>query len=336
MAGLLVFSRQTVARAVYLTDNIANQVYAYSIDRNSGLPTLAGQTATQTLPRGVLAHPAGYVYVANETSGSISIYRIGFTGALTLITHFNVGGTPSALAMDSTGTLLYATRQGASVVSSYSIDASTGLLTATGFTGATDANTNQIAVHPTLPYAFTGGQLTANTYGFHLGTNGSFTSIPGVNTGTDTFFPLIAGGGRFLQIANNGASRIELYSISSQNGALSSLSPAFFNVGAQAGIILSDSTATSLYVCIPGSGNLRVLSMNAATGQPLVQLQSINVTGGPYGLAMDPTNTYLYTASGASMHVYRRDSSGVITPIALPTPGGAAFNKVALLAASAF
>lgn len=335
-AGILVFSRQSASKAVYLTDNTNNQLYAYTIDRNTGLVTLAGQIATQVFPRGVLAHPAGFVYVANETTGSISIYRIDANNAPTLVTHFSVGGTPSALAMNSSGTLLYATRMGASVVSSYNIDSSTGLLTSTGFTGATDANTNQIALHPTLPYAFTGGQATANAYAFHLGTNGSFTPLTGVNTGTDTFFPLLPVGGRFLFIANNGVSRIELYSVSSQNGALSSLSPAFFNVGAQPGIILADSTGASLYVCIPISNSLRVFTMNAATGQPLTQIQSFNVAGGPYGLAMDPTNTFLYTASGASMHVYRRDASGAITQIQLPTPGGAAFNKVAILTTTAF
>ena len=69
----LLFPRQTVAREIYLTDNIANTVSAYSVDHRTGLLTLLGQAATQTLPRGVVHHPAGFLYVANETTGSIFI-----------------------------------------------------------------------------------------------------------------------------------------------------------------------------------------------------------------------------------------------------------------------
>lgn len=336
LASLLLYSRVSLVRAAYLTDNVSNLLYSYSIDPTTGQPSLIGSIGTQVLPRGVAVHPAGYVYAANETGGSISIYRILPGYSVSLVTHFNVGGgTPSALAINSAGTLLYVTRQGVSLVNSYWIDASTGLLSSTGFTGTTDATTNQISLHPTLPYAFTGG-TGATSYGFLLGANGSFTTIPGAVTATDTFYPLITPNGRYLLISDNGQSRVELFSVSQQNGALTALSPAFFSVGAAAGVSFVDASGTSLYVCIPISNSMRTFPMNSTTGQPSAQTQAFSVSGGPYGLAMDPTNTYLFAAGGTTLYVFKRDSAGTLTQIAQPTPGGAAFNKVAIYSTSNF
>lgn len=336
-AAVLLFSRISVARDIYITDNIANTVYAYSIDHRTGLVTLIGQTATQTLPRGVVYHPAGFLYVANETSGSISIYRTSASAPPVLVSHFSTGGgTPSALAISSTGGILYATRQGSSVVNSYLVDQSTGLLTSTGFTGATDANTNQIVLHPTLPYAYTGAQTTATSYAFNLNSNGSFSTAANVNTPNDAFYPLLLPGGAFMVLSNNTGTRLELYSISSSNGSRTALSPSFFAPATAPGVSTSDLSGTTIYVCSPLANTLRVITVNGSTGQPQTEIQQVPVSGGPYALAFDPTGTYLYAAAGATLYAFRRDSSGRLTQIAAATPGSAAFNKLTIAATTAF
>jgi 6-phosphogluconolactonase (cycloisomerase 2 family) len=99
---------------------------------SSGALTLKGTPfAAGTFPFFVTVDPSGrYVYVANTGSainttspGTISQYLIGVGGALTPIGAGSVAGGPgtSSVAVDPTGTYVYATNRGASSLSQYSI-----------------------------------------------------------------------------------------------------------------------------------------------------------------------------------------------------------------------
>jgi 6-phosphogluconolactonase len=67
---------------LYLTDQAANTVTAYSIDPNSGIPTQKGTGAvTDAGPMGMSFDLTGkFLYVANYTGGTVSGYTIGPDG----------------------------------------------------------------------------------------------------------------------------------------------------------------------------------------------------------------------------------------------------------------
>jgi 6-phosphogluconolactonase len=90
-----------------------------------------------------LAAPSGgneFLYVANQTAGTISLYVVTpTTGALTLPSVATFGlNTPTGLAVDPSGGFLYVTNQSTGTIATFAIDATTGALTAVGSPLATE------------------------------------------------------------------------------------------------------------------------------------------------------------------------------------------------------
>jgi 6-phosphogluconolactonase (cycloisomerase 2 family) len=118
-------------------------------------------------PNGLAIDPSGkYLYAANTTSGSISIFTIGTSGTLTPVSGspLNAGYTnPVALILDPAGTYLYVANQGSSNVAVFSISSSTGLpaaLTTSTTTGAfsTEGSPSFLAIDASGKYLFVGNQ----------------------------------------------------------------------------------------------------------------------------------------------------------------------------------
>ncbi len=129
----------------YVANFGSNNVSAYRIDASTGALTAVGAAvATGANPQSVTVDPTGqFAYVANYGSNDVSAYRIdASTGALTPIdcgggigcigTNFAAGLSPSSITVDPTGRFAYVTNRFANNVAAYSIDASTGALTAVG------------------------------------------------------------------------------------------------------------------------------------------------------------------------------------------------------------
>jgi 6-phosphogluconolactonase (cycloisomerase 2 family) len=95
-----------------------------------------------------IAAPSGgneFLYTANQSAGTISIYGVSpTTGALTTPAVAVSGlSNPTGLAIDPTGLSLYVTNQTTGTISTYTINATTGALTALGNPIATEtSNTN--------------------------------------------------------------------------------------------------------------------------------------------------------------------------------------------------
>jgi 6-phosphogluconolactonase len=138
---------------------------------NAGTLQLVSLTSTDGVnPNGLAIDPTGtYVYAANTSSNSISIFAIGSSGALTEVSGSplaDIYSDPVSLILDPTGQYLYVANEGSNNVATYAITASTGLpvaLTTSTTTGAfvTETDPSFLVADPSGKYLFVGSQGTS-------------------------------------------------------------------------------------------------------------------------------------------------------------------------------
>lgn len=127
---------------VYVVNQGSNDVSVYTVDPGTGaLTALTGTTGNPfpagTAPVGLTITSNGsFVYVANADSGNVSAYAVNSgTGALTplagaLGNPYPAATTPAGITIAPNGAFLYVANAGSNNVSSYSVNAGTGALTA--------------------------------------------------------------------------------------------------------------------------------------------------------------------------------------------------------------
>jgi hypothetical protein len=110
----------------------------YTIE-STGILASLGTVNTWSSPTAVTVEPSGhFVYVANENADVLSMYKIEATGVLTPFGKVDTGRSPTAVAVDPSGHFVYAVNYGPPGVSTlgsvsvYTVDPTTGQLTALG------------------------------------------------------------------------------------------------------------------------------------------------------------------------------------------------------------
>jgi 6-phosphogluconolactonase len=134
-------------RFVYVNNEMASTVTAYTYDPNSGamkelqtlstLPDDFDKSKNSTAE--IAVHPSGkFVYVSNRGHDSVAIFKVDpKTGKLTAAGHESTGGkTPRNFGIEPGGRFLLAANQNSGTVVVFRIDAETGDLTPTGATAA--------------------------------------------------------------------------------------------------------------------------------------------------------------------------------------------------------
>jgi 6-phosphogluconolactonase len=136
--GPVALTVEPSSHFVYVVNKGSNNVSAFKIGTNGAFTAVTGSPfATGTNPHAVVADPLGrFVYVAGggaAAPGTVTAYRINsVSGALTALTGspFAAGLNPTSLAVDVTGQFLYVTNSGDGTISRFTIDPSTGALSA--------------------------------------------------------------------------------------------------------------------------------------------------------------------------------------------------------------
>jgi DNA-binding beta-propeller fold protein YncE len=140
--NLVGITVDSTGQYVYVTDFTGSQVFGFSINPGNGMLTALNggfgfsQAAANGL-WGIAADPAGgYVYAANQSSGSVSGYFIGGGGLLSQLpsSPYPIGGsatTPKGIVVDPTGKFVYVANNGTAIspsVSAYMINTGGGLV----------------------------------------------------------------------------------------------------------------------------------------------------------------------------------------------------------------
>jgi len=266
-----------------------NSISVYALDATTG--TLSGPIDTKPAngnPIGAVVHPTGkFVYVVNEvrfgaTLGNVSVYAVdATTGALTAQgTTADLGGTPAtAIAFSPSGRFAYVTyilgatvSQDFDTVKTYSVDATTGLLSGPIGSAPTGDIPWAIAVTP-------GGKFA---YVASLGTQGSVNDVAlysinatsGILTLKSSFF---LGGkpaslamdseGRFLYVARqqvDNNQNLFVFRIDAASGALTQTTSLLTSNGSGPIAVVAEPQGQFVYAT--GDGGVIPYVLNPASG----------------------------------------------------------------------
>ncbi len=170
---------------------ISGELVGYSV--NKGQLSRASLTASDGLnPFGLAVNSSGsYLYAANTSSNSISIFSISSSGGLTEVAGSPINNnysSPVSMAFDASGDYLYVANEGSSNVTAYAISSSTGLpvaLTTSTTNNAFGANNDPsfLAVDPNGNYMFLANQAsTAYIQSFTI-SSGTLTILTNYKVG---------------------------------------------------------------------------------------------------------------------------------------------------------
>ncbi len=223
---------------------------------------------------------------------------------------------------------LYASIPGANEIVAFREDPNSGaLIQLVGSPITAGQAVQSLSLHPSnkFLYAVNSGATPTGTISlFTISSGGALTEVtPRVSAGTAPDLLTMDPSGTYLYVANSGSFDISVFSIDSTKGTLS---PVQQTGGTTAGIGLSalnmqlSSSGNSLFVTgqIGTQGSIEEFPVvKGVLGTPVPG--SPFLTGnGPYGLAIDPSGTHLYTANynDDSISEFSIGSSGALSLIA--------------------
>lgn len=231
----------------------------------------------------------------------------------------------------------YAANGSDATLSAFSLNVSTGALTALAsspisVTGG--SSLSEIKIDPTGKYVYVVSEGTDQVYGYSINANdGSLTAIAGspFDTGIQPQSLAFDATGAFLYVMNvkgdnSGHDSISGYSLNAATGVLTSLGPPTQITGGHipAQIVRA---GNYLYVALTGASAVDVFTINADGS--LTESTDPNAPyptdTGPYGLAVDPAGTVLYTANNGasatgSISSFKINADGSLTSFCSPNP----------------
>ena len=299
----------------YVANIGSNSISAYAINASTGdLTPIAGSPyATGGNPASVTVDPSGkYVYVPNELSNNISAYIIdGATGVLTPVTGspFAAGLVPASVAIDPSGRFAYVGNENDTPggdVSGFTIDATTGALTAIEGSPFLSGSGSAVAVAPSGEFGYVLGEPGTNQItAFSINaTTGAPTQVAGspFNLGEASSASLaMVPSGKFIYVAGGGvANAIVALSVNTTTGALKPVAGSPFPTGDSPFWVTVDPKGTLLYVTnessnevwtytIADNGALTVLNKARTQQDPA----SVALGGGSASVTYTPTFAYV-------------------------------------------
>ncbi len=209
--------------------NTTSQIDTYSVDAATGQWSFLSSLSGCTVARELVFHPNGQYFYALCSSGN-QIRRHSYSSGV--ITHLGnttgPGSQANGLAITPDGLNLYATSQSSTALRMYSIDGSTGhLTTQTPPSKATDNWPAEVAIDAAGRYVFVNcwnaGALSVRQY--VIGSDGVLTDNTPTSIPTGGSQPIgmrVDPTGRYVYVGNGASDTINMYSIDSDTGLLTS------------------------------------------------------------------------------------------------------------------
>lgn len=298
----------------YVATRDSSEVLTFAIDRTSGRLTPTAVNRVRGEPndlvlalgdRPVKAVPR-FVHVAGKNSGDVTSYRVNAQdGTLTQTGVSLTGLDPSAIAIDPRLRYAWVSNAGAASISIFSLDATTGTLTATLPAVPLAGKPSHVAVDPTGRFLYAtsrdvvvpdDGYLTA--YAIQR-TTGALSVIATLPAGFNPTAVSVEPTGKFLYVANRGTaapftSSIAAFALDPQTGVPTASGPgavasgvfdlAFHPSGAWAYGVLRDSNAIARY------------TIDRLTGVLTPAPPAINGGVEPVALVFTPNGAFAYSA----------------------------------------
>jgi 6-phosphogluconolactonase (cycloisomerase 2 family) len=304
----------------------SNEVWTYTINSSTGVPTLLSKIRTQQGPTSValgggttdVTYTPTFAYVVNQGSNTI-----------------------------------------ASTVSAYAINASSGKIKAISGSpfpdgkAGTFASANSITVDPSGTFAYVANEGTNNVSAYTIkSSTGELTAIncSMCSAGAAPTAVAVDPSGQFVYVANGGSGNpntpsVSAYTIDASTGELAPVSGSPYATGGaytQSVSVTVDPTGQFLYVASistqEASGNISAFAINASTGALTAVTGSPFTTGliTPSSVAVDPSGRFAYVAgenpidSHYLMTSFAIDATlGALTFLSYSSPVGAGNFSVA-------
>ena len=307
----------------FVTNYNDAKVSSFTRNTSSGALKHTGQVTAGAKkgPRGVVASPVGnFVYVANI--GDDNIYEFSFNstnGTLSSLSPASIsngsGSGPDEMAINSSGTLLWVTDAHSGRVSIYTINTSTGQLTANGSIGGFNTPFG-ITLHPTLAVLYVSDTVTGLVWPMSYNTStGALTQnfTPEHSTDPNANTPAaiaIDSGGDSLFIADQNLGEVSSFAID-DTGALTPISTFANSSSADVPVgvgIAVNNAIEYLFTANQGGNSVSSFTASGTT----VNIPPVLATGfnGATGLVVDPQMLYVYTADKADGTVGQSTISG--------------------------
>lgn len=197
----------------------------------------------------------------------------------------------------TTSRFVYVAIPAASELAAYREDPNSGVLTAlTGSTITAGPAVQAVVIHPSKKFLYAANSGESDVSLFTISSEGALTEVtPRTVVGTSPTLLVMDSAGELLYVGNSGTNNISVFSINASSGALTPVAGSPFPIGlAPLNMKLSPSGKV-LYVTGAGSpGVIEVFGLNAGV---LSVIQIAQPGTNPYGLAIDPSGTHLYTAN---------------------------------------
>lgn len=278
----------TAARFLYVANLGSNATDAatismFTIDHTTGLltPTSPTMVPTGFFPQGITVDPTGkFVYTANSDDNSVSMFTVDQnSGVLTATspastfvpsTSNSTYSSPDFVSASPSGQYLYVTDQDSGAISSFAIDPTTGLLTATS-PAVTPAGIDpwQVVFDPTGKFAYVPDRGFDKVWMYTVDqATGALVqnSASLVSAGNQPAYMAIEPSGKSAYVVNRIDGTVSMYTINATTGTLSPKTPAVVAAGNGAYPIAIDAAGTFAYVGNQGEGTVSIYKIDSHDG----------------------------------------------------------------------
>jgi 6-phosphogluconolactonase (cycloisomerase 2 family) len=251
--------------------------------------------------------------------------------------------TTVAVVCANVGRFLYTANIGDHSISAFSIDATTGALTAIAgspYAGALKAS--YVAVEPTGRFLYaldnengSQGIAAAGIDVYSIGAGGALSVVAGSPFPTDAgaFSMTILPGGKFAYTANVNSMSVSAYTLDPMTGVVGPVTGSPFPGGANPIAIATDPSGSFVYTANNGGGDVSAYVIEAATGAvSTVTGSPFKAASGPNSISVVPSGKFMYVADNGSTDVsaFTIDANtGALAPLA-GTPYAAGINPTSV------
>jgi 6-phosphogluconolactonase (cycloisomerase 2 family) len=317
---------------LYVPAETSNQLWEYGITSGTGnLYSYPTQPMAGNQPHAVAVTPNNRFMYVGEQDGTVDAFVVNFDGTLTSVgPPFANSGSVRGIAIDPGGRFLYTADNSGSTLRVFSINQTTGQLTALpAFTvalgagaaprGLTADNAGHIYVALAGAAFNSVGQYSINS------STGALTLIAApIAAGTTPERIAVSPNGQHLYVTNwhpVSGNSISVYSVNSGTGALT----------ANGAPVSTGAASRPLGVTVHNNGQFLIVSLNSLAitnnvlvysiaGNGLLTLLSTNPAGSEAsGVALDPSGNFLYVANFGSNNITKfnfNQSTGALSGVA--------------------
>ena len=231
----------------------------------------------------------------------------------------------------TTSRYLYAALPTSDQIVVFREDPNSGILTQLASSPVTAGpSVHSLVVHPSGKFLYAANAGEGDVSLFTISSSGALTEVTRAVAGNQPTVLAMDPAGAYLYVANSGGQSISVFSIDRVHGTLSSVTQTSSGLTAPLGItpinIQVSPSGGFLYVTGAGqpAGYIEIFSLSQGVLTPLSPPFSYTGTN-PYGLAVSPDGSYLYTANNVDNSISEFTISGgalsqfANSPIGLPS-----------------